>query len=61
MLIAKFENGRKFYQDNLGHKYQYNLEDLIDFQNYAVDTDAQLRDKLCMIPTRNELGGGIYD
>lgn len=51
MLIAKFENGRKFYQDNLGHKYQYNLEDLTDFQNYAVDTDAQLRDKLCMIPT----------
>lgn len=61
MLIMKFENGKRFYTDNIGNKYQYDLTDPSDQLSYKIDVDAQMRDQLSLNLTRNKNGGGIYE
>lgn len=52
MLTIKLENGKKFYTDAVGNKYQYDLTNPSDKLNYSIDLAAQLREKV---------GGGIYE
>ncbi|MFY1026156.1 hypothetical protein CFY87_02215 [Actinobacillus seminis] len=61
MLMRKIENGKCFYTDMVGNKYQYDLSDLSDQLSYKMDLDAQMRDQLSVNPTRNKNGGGIYE
>lgn len=61
MLILQIENGKRFYTDMVGNKYQYDLTDLNDQLSYKMDLDAQMRDQLSINPTRNKNGGGIYE
>ncbi|QNS15956.1 hypothetical protein ICJ55_04295 [Mannheimia bovis] len=61
MLIMKFENGKWFYTDNIGNKYQYDLTDPSDQLSYKIDVDAQMRDQLSLNLTRDKNGGGIYE
>lgn len=57
----KFENGKRFYVDNIGNKYQYDLKDPSDQLSYKIDLDAQMRDQLSLTLTRDKNGGGIYE
>ena len=61
ILEPIFENGRRCYRDSFGNSYQYDLNNPIDKLNYEMDIDAQMRDKLSTNPTRQKIGGGIYD
>lgn len=61
MLIMKFENGKRFYADSIGNKYQYDLTDPSDQLSYKIDVDAQMRDQLSLNLTRDKNGGGIYE
>ncbi|MGV3059551.1 hypothetical protein ACEF11_08555 [[Pasteurella] aerogenes] len=55
------ENGKRFYTDMVGNKYQYDLTDSNDQLSYKMDLDAQMRDQLSINPTRNKNGGEIYE
>lgn len=57
----KFENGKRFYADSIGNKYQYDLTDPSDQLSYKIDVDAQMRDQLSLNLTRDKNGGGIYE
>ncbi|NBI43833.1 hypothetical protein GVX76_10205 [[Haemophilus] felis] len=61
MLILKFENGKKFYTDAIGNRYQYDLNNMADKLAYDVDLAAQQRDKLSLKLGRDKNGGGIYE
>lgn len=60
--LLGYENGKKVYQSVSGTKYQYDLSNPIDQQNYQLDLDAQMRDQMSLnIYKHQENGGGIYD
>lgn len=61
MLIMKFENGKRFYADSIGNKYQYDLTDPGDQLSYKINLDAQMRDQLSLNLARDKNGGGIYE
>lgn len=61
MLTLKFENGKRFYVDTMGNKYQYNLTNIADKMAYDLDLAAQQRDKLSLKLGRDKNGGGIYE
>ncbi len=60
-------NNNSGYESNSGIKYQYDLNDPIDRNNYSIDLDAQRRDQMNTNPRRDldrqtgQYGGGIYD
>ena len=60
MLTVIFENGKQFYKDAQGNKYQYDLSNSMDRTSYSVDITAQMRDKLS-VKVRDPQGGGIYE
>lgn len=60
MLIVIFENGKQFYKDTQGNKYQYDLSNSMDRTSYSVDITAQMRDNLS-VKVRDPQGGGIYE
>lgn len=59
MLTKKFENGKTYYIDFMGNKYQYDLTNPNDKLAYSIDLDAQQRDKLSLALNRDKDGGGI--
>lgn len=60
--MLKFENGKKVYEGLSGTKYQYDLNNPMDKQAYALDLAAQTRDKMSLnLYRKTENGGGIYE
>ena len=61
------DNSNSSYESSSGTKYQYDMSNPSDRNDYSIDLDAQRRDQMSINPSRNfdkdinQYGGGIYD